>query len=60
MVDVDYFKEINDTYGHHVGDEALIDVARILLFGKPDKAIAMRFAGDEFILLLKDYCLFRA
>ena len=54
MVDVDYFKEINDTYGHHVGDEALIDVARILLFGKPDKAIAIRFAGDEFIILLKD------
>lgn len=54
MVDVDYFKGINDTYGHHVGDEALIDVARILLFGKPDKAIVMRFAGDEFILLLKD------
>ena len=53
MIDVDYFKEINDTYGHHVGDEALIDVARVLLFGKPDKAIAIRFAGDEFILLLK-------
>ncbi len=54
MIDVDYFKEINDTYGHHVGDEALIDVARVILFGKPDKGIAIRFAGDEFIILLKD------
>ena len=54
MVDVDYFKDINDTYGHHVGDEALIDVARVLVFGKPDKGMTVRFAGDEFIILLKD------
>jgi len=54
MIDVDYFKKINDTYGHSVGDEALIDVARVILFSKPDKAIATRFAGDEFILLVKD------
>ena len=53
MVDVDFFKEINDTYGHHIGDEALIDVARVLMFGKPDKGISIRFAGDEFIILLK-------
>ncbi|MBR1669390.1 MAG: GGDEF domain-containing protein [Butyrivibrio sp.] len=54
MIDVDYFKKINDTYGHSVGDEALIDVARVITFGKPDKAIATRFAGDEFIILIKD------
>ena len=53
MIDVDYFKQINDTYGHSYGDEALIDVARILTFGKPDKAVALRFAGDEFIILIK-------
>ncbi|SFB82636.1 GGDEF domain-containing protein [Butyrivibrio sp. YAB3001] len=53
MIDVDYFKEINDTYGHSVGDEALIDVARIIRLGKTDKAIPIRFAGDEFILLMK-------
>ncbi len=52
MIDVDYFKKINDTYGHSVGDEALIDVARVITFSKPDKAIATRFAGDEFILLV--------
>lgn len=54
MIDVDYFKAINDTYGHSVGDEALIDVSRVILFGKPDDAIAIRFAGDEFIILCKN------
>ena len=53
MIDVDYFKKINDTYGHHEGDTALIDVARVITFAKPDKAIAIRFAGDEFILLVR-------
>ena len=53
MIDVDYFKKINDTYGHSAGDEALLDVARVINFAKTDKAIATRFAGDEFILLLK-------
>ena len=53
MIDVDYFKEINDTFGHHVGDEALKDVARVIRLAKPDKAQAIRFAGDEFIILLK-------
>ena len=54
MIDIDYFKQINDTYGHSTGDEALIDVARILLFSKPDTGIAIRFAGDEFIVLMKN------
>mgnify|MGYP002852633760 CR=1 FL=1 len=53
MIDIDYFKKINDTYGHSVGDEALIDVARVIRLGKPDKAVAVRFAGDEFILIEK-------
>ena len=53
MIDVDYFKDINDNYGHSYGDEALVDVARVLTFAKPDKAVATRFAGDEFIILVK-------
>ena len=54
MIDVDYFKSINDNFGHHAGDEALIDVARVIIFAKPDKAIATRFAGDEFIILVPE------
>ncbi len=54
MIDMDYFKNINDTYGHTSGDKALADVAWVLTIAKPDKAIAIRFAGDEFILLMKD------
>ena len=54
MIDVDYFKKINDTYGHSVGDEALLDVARILTFAKNKKSTVTRFAGDEFIILVKD------
>lgn len=53
MIDVDYFKTINDTFGHSVGDEALIDVARVITFSKPDRAIGIRFAGDEFMILMK-------
>ncbi len=52
MLDVDFFKEINDTWGHSTGDEALCDVANILKASIPENAIAIRYAGDEFIILL--------
>ena len=52
MADLDYFKEINDRYGHSQGDEALRDVAKILTEASPEGSITIRFAGDEFILLL--------
>lgn len=51
MLDMDHFKAINDTYGHSVGDEALIDAAQILSGSVPSGVIPVRFAGDEFILL---------
>lgn len=54
MIDLDFFKKINDTFGHSVGDAALVDVGRVLTIAKPDSSIAVRFAGDEFILLIKD------
>ena len=53
MFDVDYFKEINDTYGHSVGDEALREVARILLEATDRESMAFRFAGDEFIMIVR-------
>ena len=54
MIDLDFFKKINDTFGHSVGDAALVDVGTVLTTAKPDRSIAVRFAGDEFILLVKD------
>ena len=51
MLDVDDFKEINDTHGHVVGDAALRDVGQLLPSAVPADAFAARFAGDEFIVL---------
>ena len=52
MLDMDFFKEINDRFGHSVGDEALRETADLLREAGPVDSIAFRFAGDEFILLL--------
>ena len=52
MIDLDFFKEINDRFGHSQGDRALRDTAGILMDIGPDGSIAIRLAGDEFILLL--------
>lgn len=54
LVDVDHFKQINDTYGHHIGDSVLQKVARLLsgYFRKEDKTA--RIGGDEFAVLLED------
>ena len=52
IVDVDYFKEVNDTYGHDVGDKVLIRVANILTdsFREADKVC--RIGGDEFSVIM--------
>lgn len=52
MIDMDYFKEINDRFGHSAGDEALREAAGLLLQTVPEDSVCVRFAGDEFILLL--------
>ena len=53
MFDIDYFKSINDTYGHSVGDEAIRDAARLLTDALDRNTYAFRFAGDEFIVLVR-------
>lgn len=52
MIDIDYFKRVNDTYGHLFGDYALKTVADILLKVINDDGYVGRFGGEEFIIIL--------
>lgn len=52
IIDIDNFKTINDTYGHHVGDLVIIEFAAVLKQNQRPQDIACRFGGDEFVLLL--------
>jgi diguanylate cyclase (GGDEF)-like protein/PAS domain S-box-containing protein len=51
-IDLDGFKPINDTYGHHAGDVVLVRVAERLAAALPAGAVAARLGGDEFAVLL--------
>lgn len=50
LLDIDYFKTLNDTYGHHIGDMVLIELANTLHTFFPDALVA-RFGGEEFCVL---------
>jgi diguanylate cyclase (GGDEF)-like protein len=54
VLDIDEFKRINDTYGHHVGDQALREVADALRNALRQYDLCVRFAGDEFIVVISD------
>jgi diguanylate cyclase (GGDEF)-like protein/putative nucleotidyltransferase with HDIG domain len=54
VLDVDEFKVINDTYGHHIGDRALREIANALQAGLRPYDLCVRYAGDEFIVVLSD------
>ena len=53
MIDVDYFKKINDTYGHDGGDRILKSIAKILNDNTKGSDIVARFGGEEFCVVLK-------
>lgn len=54
LIDVDNFKQVNDTLGHKVGDEVLSETANTLRKGLRGESITARFGGDEFAVLLPD------
>ena len=54
MLDLDHFKNINDTYGHATGDQTLITVAGIIQAALRSTEIAGRYGGDEFAVILPE------
>jgi diguanylate cyclase (GGDEF)-like protein/PAS domain S-box-containing protein len=60
MLDIDYFKRVNDTYGHQVGDEVLRTLAATLSADIRTEDVACRYGGEEFLILLPNMPLVAA
>ena len=54
FVDLDRFKELNDTFGHHLGDSILAEIARRLKDATQDRARVGRLGGDEFLVVIQN------
>lgn len=52
MIDIDHFKQVNDNYGHQIGDQVLVKVATILRDYAQGECLATRYGGEEFVVLL--------
>ena len=54
FIDIDHFKQINDTYGHPTGDSVLVSVARLIESATRTDDTIVRYGGDEFVVLLSN------
>jgi diguanylate cyclase len=53
LIDIDHFKQINDKYGHSVGDDVLKIIAMVLIDNVPEDAVVGRLGGDEFAIVVQ-------
>ncbi|MGA1931565.1 diguanylate cyclase [Arcobacter sp. YIC-464] len=54
IFDLDFFKNVNDTHGHQIGDEVLKDIAQVVLGNVREHDIIVRWGGEEFLILLPE------
>jgi len=57
MIDIDHFKNVNDTYGHMVGDEVIRHISALIREHVRETDISGRYGGEEFTILLADTSL---
>ncbi len=60
LIDIDHFKNLNDTYGHNIGDKVLVGVARLLAGSIREVETLARWGGEEFLILCPNSKLFSA
>lgn len=60
MLDIDYFKKVNDQYGHQIGDRVLSGISELILNSVRDTDIVGRYGGEEFLVILPDTDIFSA
>lgn len=54
LLDIDFFKDVNDTYGHHIGDLTIKEIAKILSRNSRESDLISRYGGEEFLIMLSN------